>query len=206
MGGWEEAMMEREATKGCKLIRFLSLHAPLPVLFLSNPGGQCCAAQRLNSQTQWGNNCYMQHLAAETLSVIPNDTFLFLLSQLSLSECRKPDSKALYSLFHFFLHPFVLSEDFHILTLNDSSQTSPCCYNFSSVLISFSSLFLLHILVSLPAKSVSSSVFLYCSSTDKDCRGYPIGRFDILFCFFFNKCTKYARNTSMEKSESFLLP
>lgn len=119
MGGWEEVVMEREATKGCKLIRFLSLHAPLPVLFLSNPGGQCCAAQRLNSQTQWGNNCYMQHLAAETLSVIPNDTFLFLLSQLSLSlsECRKPDSKALYSLFHFFLHPFVLSEDFHILTL-----------------------------------------------------------------------------------------
>lgn len=86
MGGWEEAGMEREATKGCKLIRFLSLHAPLPVLFLSNPGGQCCAAQRLNSQTQWGNNCYMQHLAAETLSVIPNDTFLFLLSQLSLSQ------------------------------------------------------------------------------------------------------------------------
>lgn len=70
MGGWEEEGMEGEATKGCKLIRFLSLHAPLPVLLLSNPGGQCCAAQRLDSQTQWGNNWYKQHLAAETLSVI----------------------------------------------------------------------------------------------------------------------------------------
>lgn len=66
--------MEGEATKGCKLIRFLSLHAPLPVLLLSNPGGQRCAAQRLDSQTQWGNNWYKQHLAAETLSVIQSDT------------------------------------------------------------------------------------------------------------------------------------
>lgn len=70
---WDERM-EGEATKGCKLIRFLSLHAPLPVLLLSNPGGQRCAAQRLNSQTQWGNNWYKQHLAAETLSVIQSDT------------------------------------------------------------------------------------------------------------------------------------
>lgn len=60
--------------KGCKLIRSLSLHAPLPVLLLSNPGGQRCAAQRLDSQTQWGNNWYKQHLAAETLSVIQSDT------------------------------------------------------------------------------------------------------------------------------------
>lgn len=67
--------MEGEATKGCKLIRFLSLHAPLAVLLLSNPGGQRCAAQRLDSQTQWGNNWYKQHLAAETLSVTPSDTF-----------------------------------------------------------------------------------------------------------------------------------
>ncbi len=49
MGGWEDGRMEREAAKGCKLIRFLSLHAPLPVLLLSNPGGQRCAAQRLDS-------------------------------------------------------------------------------------------------------------------------------------------------------------
>lgn len=80
--GWEVGRMEGmegEATKGCKLIRFLSLHAPLPVLLLSNPGGQRCAAQRLNSQTQWGNNWYKQHLAAETLSVTPNDTFLLFL-------------------------------------------------------------------------------------------------------------------------------
>lgn len=99
--------MEGEATKGCKLIRFLSLHAPLPVLLLSNPGGQRCAAQRLDSQTQWGNNWYKQHLAAETLSVIQSDTFspLFL-----LSKCFQPDSKALYSLLHFFLHPFGLTE------------------------------------------------------------------------------------------------
>lgn len=75
MAGWEDEGMEGEATKGCKLIRFLSLHAPLPVLLLSNPGGQRCAAQRLDSQTQWGNNWYKQHLAAETLSVIPSDTF-----------------------------------------------------------------------------------------------------------------------------------
>lgn len=80
--------MEGEATKGCKLIRFLSLHAPLPVLLLSNPGGQRCAAQRLNSQTQWGNNWYKQHLAAETLSVTPNDTFLLFL----LSSPRLPAS------------------------------------------------------------------------------------------------------------------
>ncbi|MEQ2249716.1 hypothetical protein ILYODFUR_032133 [Ilyodon furcidens] len=59
---------DEEATKGCQLIRFLSLRAPLPVL-LSNPGGQRC----LSSQTQWGNNWYKQHLTAETLSVIPND-------------------------------------------------------------------------------------------------------------------------------------
>lgn len=69
-----DGRMEGEATKGCKLIRFLSLHAPLPVLLLSNPGGQRCAAQRLGSQTQWGNNWYKQHLAAETLSVIQSDT------------------------------------------------------------------------------------------------------------------------------------
>lgn len=72
--GWEDGRIEGEATKGCKLIRFLSLHAPLPVLLLSNPGGQRCAAQRLDSQTQWGNNWYKQHLAAETLSVIQSDT------------------------------------------------------------------------------------------------------------------------------------
>lgn len=72
--GWEDGRMEGEATKGCKLIRFLSLHAPLPVLLLYNPCGHRCAAQRLNSRTQWGNNWYKQHLAAETLSVIQSDT------------------------------------------------------------------------------------------------------------------------------------
>lgn len=70
--------MEGRQRKGCKLIRFLSLHAPLPVLLLSNPGGQRYAAQRLASQTQWGNNWYKQHLADETLSVIPSNTFLSL--------------------------------------------------------------------------------------------------------------------------------
>lgn len=79
-GQWGREGRQR---KGCKLIRFLSLHAPLPVLLLSNPGGQRYAAQRLASQTQWGNNWYKQHLADETLSVFPSNTFL--LSLLSLT-------------------------------------------------------------------------------------------------------------------------
>lgn len=100
--------MEGEATKGCKLIRFLSLHAPLPVLLLSNPGGQRYAAQRLDSQTQWGNNWYKQHLAAQTLSVIRSDTFSPLPPPLLLSECfLSRVSKALYSLLRFFRNPFV---------------------------------------------------------------------------------------------------
>lgn len=118
MGGWEDEGMEGEATKGCKLIRFLSLHAPLPVLLLSNPGGQRYAAQRLDSQTQWGNNWYKQHLAVETLSVIQSDTF----SPLSLSKCFQFDSKAPNSSLRFFLHPFVRSElllDFHILSFTN---------------------------------------------------------------------------------------
>lgn len=68
-GGHEDG----EATKGCKLIRFLSLHAPLPVLLLCNPGGQRCSSQRLDGPPQWGNNWYKLQLAAETLSVVPND-------------------------------------------------------------------------------------------------------------------------------------
>lgn len=114
---WRMGGSRGRQRKGCKLIRFLSLHAPLPVLFLSNPCGQRCAAQRLDSQTQWGNNWYKQHLAAETLSVIQSDTVSPLPPVFS-SKCFQSDSKALYSLFRFFLHPFILSEllqDFYIL-------------------------------------------------------------------------------------------
>lgn len=94
--------MEGEAMKGCKLIRFLSLHAPLPVLLLCNPCGQRCAAQRLDSQTQWGNNWYKQHLSAETLLVIPSDKVSPLFST-CLSKYIQPDSKAFYSWFCFLL-------------------------------------------------------------------------------------------------------
>lgn len=100
--------MEGEATKGCKLIRFLSLHAPLPVLLLSNPGGQRCAAQRLDSQTQWGNNWYKQHLAAETLSVIPSDT-VSPLSPVSTRSSLKSAFSLIQQLFiRCLLHPFIL--------------------------------------------------------------------------------------------------
>lgn len=96
--GWEDEGMEGQASNGCKLIRFLSLHAPLPVLLLFNPGGQRCAAQRLGSQTQRGNNWYKQHLTAETLSVIPSDTFPPLLSKHFQSEapCSVPSSVSLF--------------------------------------------------------------------------------------------------------------
>lgn len=127
MGGWEDEGMEGEATKGCKLIRFLSLHAPLPVLLLSNPGGQRYTAQRLDSQTQWGNNWYKQHLAAETLSVTPSDTFSPLSPLILLSKCFQSDSKALYSLLRSFLHPSVLSElllGFHILSFTEITAFS----------------------------------------------------------------------------------
>lgn len=78
--------MEGEVTKGCKLIRFLSLHAPLPVLLLSNPGGQRCAAQRLDRQTQWGNNWYKQHSLLKLYQSFQVTHFLlFLLSPLLLS-------------------------------------------------------------------------------------------------------------------------
>lgn len=85
--------------KGCELIRFLSLHAPLPVLLLllhlllSNPCGQRGAAQRLDSRTQWGNNWYKQQLATdETLSVIQSDTVSAF--PVSTSKSFPSDSKA----------------------------------------------------------------------------------------------------------------
>lgn len=70
--------VEGEATKGCKLIRFLSLHAPLPVLLLSNPGGQRRAAQRLDSQTQRGNNWYKQQKLYQSFRVTRLPLFLQL--------------------------------------------------------------------------------------------------------------------------------
>lgn len=87
MGGWRGRQR-----KGCELIRFLSLHAPLPVLLLlhlllSNPCGQRGAAQRLDSRTQWGNNWYKRQLAAdETLSVIQSDTVSAFPTRLHLKE------------------------------------------------------------------------------------------------------------------------
>lgn len=85
--------------KGCELIRFLSLHAPLPVLLLSsssppplllllsNPCGQRAAAQRLDSRTQWGNNWYKRQLAADKiLSVIQSDTVSSVPPRLHLKE------------------------------------------------------------------------------------------------------------------------
>lgn len=126
--------MEGEATKGCKLIRFLSLHAPLPVLLLSNPGGQRCAAQRLNSQTQWGNNWYKEHLAGETLSVSPNDTFLLFSCFCSVS---RPIQKSFlccssFAFIPWFYQSFLWSLMF-CHRLNESFHSSRCSLsNFSS--------------------------------------------------------------------------
>ena len=85
LGRWEDEGMVGEATKGCKLIRFLSLHAPLPVLLLSNPGGQRCAAQRLDSQTQWGNNWYKRHSLPKLYQSFQVTQFLLFLQPPLLS-------------------------------------------------------------------------------------------------------------------------
>lgn len=139
---------EGEATKGCKLIRFLSLHAPLPVLLLllSNPGGQRCAAQRLDSQTQRGNNWYKQQKLYQSFRVTrlplsPTHSF----SQRSFS----PTPNLLTHCCVSSVNPFVLSQlllDSRVLSFTNlitalffvlflDVHTS---FLFSSVLISFS--------------------------------------------------------------------
>lgn len=157
MGEWEDEGMEGEATKGCKLIRFLSLHAPLPVLLLSNPGGQRCGAQRLDSQTQWGNNWYKQHLAAETLSVSPSATFSPLspvfFSQSLLSLIQKlfmqfSVSSFIRSFYQSFFWLFIFCLSLTILQLSLF-----LCY-FSQTLFLFSSL--------LSSPSSTSSCLCFC--------------------------------------------
>lgn len=125
--GWEDEGMEGEATEGCKLIRFLSFHAPLPVLLLSNPGGQRCAAQRLASQTQWGNNWYKQHSLLK----------LYQSFQVTLSLLSGTDFTLIQKLFlhcSFLFHPFVPSSGFseaflslslHAVSLKLSAPLSP---------------------------------------------------------------------------------
>lgn len=174
MGGWRGRQR-----KGCELIRFLSLHAPLPVLllllhlFLSNPCGQRGAAQRLDSRTQWGNNWYKRQLAAdETLSVIQSDTVSAFPTRLHLKELPVWFKSFFIRSSLVFLRSFL--QDFHIsfsllikwrLSLFLSSEALFLFYFFRLKLLDPPAASLQHLTVLLPCLSLCISLFLLSSSS-----------------------------------------